>query len=227
MDSLWATLAPLALGGAVVPIQVIVTILLLRSTHGRGTAVAWVGGMTLVRVLQGVLFGLVLTSDGAAADGAGAGPGPVMSTLLLVLAVLFLVMAGRQFLVDIDPDAPPPKWMTATETMAPFKAFALGVGLMLIGVKFWVFTLSAVGAIEDASLSRGASVAIFIIFVALSESAQLAVLGVAFVAPHRAEALLTAASAWLAARNRVIVIVLGAVFGSWFLVKALRGFGIL
>lgn len=227
MDSLWATLAPLVIGSALVPIQIIVTIMLLRSTAGRRTAVAWVAGMTSVRLAQGILFGLVFSSDRALAEETGARPGPVLSTLLLVLAVLFLVMAVRQLLVDIDPDAPPPRWMAMTETMAPTKAFLIGTGLMLVGVKFWVFTLSAVGAIGAAELSRGASIVTFLVFVALTEIAHLVVLAVAFLAPGRAAARLEGASAWLSARNRTIVIVLGVVFGVWFLAKALRGFGIL
>ena len=227
MDSLWATLAPLVIGSALVPIQIIVTIMLLRSTAGRRTAVAWVAGMTSVRLAQGILFGLVFSSDRALAEETGARPGPVLSTLLLVLAVLFLVMAVRQLLVDIDPDAPPPRWMAMTETMAPAKAFLIGTGLMLVGVKFWVFTLSAVGAIGAAELSRGASIVTFLVFVALTEIVHLVVLAVAFLAPGRAAARLEGASAWLSARNRTIVIVLGVVFGVWFLAKALRGFGIL
>lgn len=227
MDSLWATLAPLVIGSALVPIQIIVTIMLLRSTAGRRTAVAWVAGMTSVRLAQGILFGLVFSSDRALAEETGARPGPVLSTLLLVLAVLFLVMAMRQLLVDIDPDAPPPRWMAMTETMAPAKAFLIGTGLMLVGVKFWVFTLSAVGAIGAAELSRGASIVTFLVFVALTEIVHLVVLAVAFLAPGRAAARLEGASAWLSARNRTIVIVLGVVFGVWFLAKALRGFGIL
>ena len=227
MDSLWATLAPLVIGSALVPIQIIVTIMLLRSTAGRRTAVAWVAGMTSVRLAQGILFGLVFSSDRALAEETGARPGPVLSTLLLVLAVLFLVMAARQLLVDIDPDAPPPRWMAMTETMAPAKAFLIGTGLMLVGVKFWVFTLSAVGAIGAAELSRGASIVTFLVFVALTEIVHLVVLAVAFLAPGRAAARLEGASAWLSARNRTIVIVLGVVFGVWFLAKALRGFGIL
>jgi hypothetical protein len=34
-------------------------------------------------------------------------------------------------------------------------------------------------------------------------------------------------SGWLERNNRVIVIVLGLVFGAWFLLKALQGLGVL
>ena len=53
MVDLWTTLLPLVIGSAVVPTQIVVTGVLLRSS--RGKAVAWIAGMAGLRVLQGVL----------------------------------------------------------------------------------------------------------------------------------------------------------------------------
>jgi Sap, sulfolipid-1-addressing protein len=226
MSNLWGTLAPLIIGSAVVPVQIIITILLLRSASGKKTAVAWVVGMTTVRVLQGVIFGLVLSSD----DVSSADPdatSPITGTLLLVVGVLFLVMALRQAMNEPDPDAPPPKWLTMTATMGPKKAFLLGAGVMLIGVKFWVFTLSALSAIGDADLGRSSAVLTFIAFVLLASSINIAVLAVSFIVPNKADALLTRASASLQKHNRIIMIVLGVVFGTWFVVKGLTGLGVI
>jgi hypothetical protein len=61
MFDLWSNLAPLILASAVLPLQTIVTLLLLRSSIR--SAYAWVAGMTMVRLLQGVLFGVVLTAS--------------------------------------------------------------------------------------------------------------------------------------------------------------------
>ena len=226
MAELWGTLAPLIVGSALVPIQIVVTILLLRSGSGRRTALAWVAGMTTVRLLQGLAFGLVFSAGSTGSNG-GDGPGVVVSSLLLVMAVVFYVTAARQLLADDDPDAPPPKWMTMTETMSPRRAFLIGAGLLVIGAKFWVFTLGAVGAISDAGLGRPAAIGVFLLFVLLAESVHVVVLALALLAPARSGRVLDAASTWLAANNRAIVIVLGAVFGTWFLVKALHGLGIL
>ena len=84
MLDLWTTLIPLILGSAILPVQVTVTILLLRSGGGRSAAVAWVSGMTAVRLVQGILFGLVLDAAGAEAVDDD-GPGLIASTLLLVI----------------------------------------------------------------------------------------------------------------------------------------------
>lgn len=106
------------------------------------------------------------------------------------------------------------------------KAFLLGFGVLLIGAKFWVFTLTAVSSIGDADLTRGEGVATFLVFVVLAESVHLAIVGAALVAPDRSAGLLDRASEWLRIHNRVIMIVLGFVFGTWFLIKALDGLGV-
>ncbi len=226
MTSLWGALAPLAIGSAVVPVQVVVTLLLLRGTGGPAAAAAWVGGMTALRLGQGVVFGLVLTgpANEPAADG---GPGPVVSGILLVLAVLLYALALRQLAADEDPDAPPPRWMTMTDGMGPGRAFAMGAGVLAIGPKFWVFTLAAVGVISDADLGRAAGITTFLLFVVLAGSVNLVLLGAALVAPDRSARQMERASDWLVAHNGQITIVLGLVFGTWFLVKALTGLGIL
>ena len=226
MSSLWGSLIPLIIGGALVPIQIIVTIMLLRSTAGKATTVAWVAGMTTVRLVQGLVFGLILGSASAAGSSA-AGPGAIVSGLLLVVAIVFLVGAARAILDEPDDDAPPPKWMAMIERATPSTAYLLGVGLLVIGAKFWVFTLGAIAAIGAAGLDQTAAIFTYLVFVVLSESIVLAIVGVAYVVPHRAEAMIDRLSGLLARYNRVIVIVLGLVFGTWFMIKALNGLGVL
>jgi hypothetical protein len=227
MSSLWSALVPLIIGSALVPIQIIITILLLRSAAGKRTAVAWVAGMTTVRLAQGIVFGLILSSSGSGADATGGDSSVIVASILLVVAVLLLVTGVRQLLTDVDLDAPPPKWLTATEVMGPGKAFGFGAGLLAIGAKFWIFTLGAIAAIGDADLGRTSSILTFLAFVALAEGVHVVVLTMAFVAPTRSDAALASASDWLTRRNRTIVIVISLVFGVWFLVKALDGLGVL
>jgi hypothetical protein len=221
---MWSTLAPLIIGSAVVPVQIVVTILLLRSTAGRGVAIAFASGMTVVRLAQGVLFGVILSSSDVEATSQGSSA--ITSTLLVVVAVLFLVMALRKLLADDDPDAPPPRWMQATASMTPGKAFLFGAGLLAIGAKFWVFTLSAIAAIGEADLGRAASIGSCLVFTVLAVGVQLVLIGVTVVAPARSDALIERASNWLTRHNRVLMIVIGLVFGVWFLVKGLDGLGV-
>jgi hypothetical protein len=205
--------------------QLVLTILLLRSDSGRFTAVAFVSGMTVVRIAQGLIFGLILNPDQTSVDSDGSGI--ITSSILLILAVLLFVTAVRAFLTGDDPDAPPPKWMKTIDGVGAGKAFLLGAGLILIGAKFWVFTIGAISVIEEAALGQPQATLVFLGFAVASISIILILLAIAYVLPSRSDALLDSMASWLARNNRYIVIVIGLVFGTWFMVKALNGLGIL
>src|SRR5215471_12304221 len=120
MFILWSDLAPLILASAALPLQTIVTLLLVRSSIR--SAYAWVAGMTVVRLLQGVLFGLVLGE----VEKEQKGPQYFLGALLLVLALMLYVKAFRAWMGAEDEDAPPPRWLTKAGSMSPFTAFAAG-----------------------------------------------------------------------------------------------------
>ena len=222
MDNLWAALLPLIVGSALVPVQLLITILLIANS--RLAALAWVAGATIVRLAQGALFGLVLGSGDVSTDDSG--PGLVTSTLLLVAGLFFLNTAVKHLIGDVDPDAPPPRWMSAVDGLSPARALMFGAGAMVVGVKFWVFTMSAIAVIGDADLGQPDAAVTFVVFAVLASSVQLVLIGVAYVAPRRADVVLSRVSGWLTAHNRELVIVIGFVFGTWFLVKALDGFSL-
>jgi hypothetical protein len=225
MSELWRNLVPLALASAVVPAPLVVTILLLRSSAR--TAAAWVAGMTVVRLAQGAAFALIFAEGDSAATDTSAGRSAILYGVLLVVSFLLFVTAAQKLFSGDDHDAPPPKWMAKIATMGAGRAFLFGAALLLANAKFWVFTLGAISAIEDARLGRGASVATFLAFVALVVAPQLVALGLAVVAPARARSLLNGVADWLQRNNRTIVVVVSLVFGTWFLLKALAGFGVI
>ena len=226
MSSLWGSLIPLILGSALVPIQVMITLLFLRSSSGKITAWAFVAGMTFVRLLQGGIFGLVL-SNAVKATAEQGGPGLVLSIVLLVLGVVFLTTAAKSATTGEDTDAPPPKWLTMTESMKPARAFLFGGALLLLAPKFWIFTLGAIGAIGAANLGQPSAGLMFLLFVVLAQSLSLAVLVYAAVAPRQSEHVLEAVATWLRQHNRVLMIIIGLVFGIWFCAKGLAGLGII
>jgi len=224
MAELLLALIPLGIGGALVPVQIIITLLLLQSASGRITAVAWLAGMTVVRLLQGVLFGLILGVGAASSEG----PGRASWLALLVVAIAFYVMAVRKWLKQPDDDAPPPAWVERVGSVTPSRAFLLGAGLLVLSVKQWVFTLAAIAAIaEEESLGQTGSIAAYLLFVVLAQSVNLAAVTVAYAMPERAGAVFGRLSDALARYDRPILIVVGLVFGTWFLLNSLRGLGIL
>jgi threonine/homoserine/homoserine lactone efflux protein len=222
MTDLWTTLIPLAIATAVLPIQVAITILMLRSAGGRARAGGWIAGMTLVRLAQYAVFGLILER---AMDDAATGTSPAEGALLLVVAVLLLVSAGRKIANQPDEDAPPPRWLTMVDGVTASRAFLMGAGLVALSPKLWAFTLGAIGAVRDAELDLAAGWVVFIIWLIAAESLHLIALFAALVAPARADVLLARAGGALERRSRELMIGVGLVFGIWFLLKALAAFG--
>ncbi len=221
-----AALIPLAVASALVPVQVVITVLLLRSPRGPLPATAWVAGTATVRIIQGIVVGWLLGS-GEAVPEDGTGPGVVASVLLLVVAVLLYAGALKQLMGGPDDDAPPPRWMAAFEGVAPARAYLLGCGIQLASVKLWVFTLGAIGVIEASASGVPAMAAWYLAFVTAALAPSLVLLAFAWLRPERAAGLLVRVSDALTRFNRAIVITLGLVFGTWFLLKSLGGLGIL
>lgn len=224
MSDLWSSLIPLVLASAILPLQIAVTVLLAGASAGPAAAMAWVAGMLVVRLGQGVLFGLVLGQAAAAEDPAG--PRLITSTLLLVVGVVLLVSAVRAWLQEPEDDTPSPRWMAVLASATPGRAFLAGAGVVAVSVKLWVFTLGAIGAIAEADLAPTSAAVVYLAFTAAALSIHLSIVGVAIAWPSRAAALLGGIRDALERNARPLKIGLGIVFGTWFLLKALDGLGV-
>jgi hypothetical protein len=221
MPPVLASLLPLIIGSALVPVQIIMVILLLTSEkQGPLKAIAFVVGMTLVRLAQGLLFGLIFV--GGSTD-VSEGSGWIKSTLLAVLGILLLINAYKSFRKEPDPDAPPPKWLAMIEKASPLVALAMGAGLILLSAKLWVFTLGAISAIGAAQLGQPSSTIAFLLFVLLAESLLIIPILIRLLFPAKASALLGSFGDWLEAHNSQIVMVVSLVFGALFLYQGLTG----
>jgi len=224
---MWASLVPLIIGSAILPMQIIVTLLLLRSPSGLRSAAAFVTGMTATRLLQGVVLGLLIVPAQAQQDDLESGAGPMVTSTLLVIGILLLATALRQAITGQDLDAPPPRWVGMASSMKPSTAFGLGMAVVAIGAKWWVFTIGAVAAIVDADLGRPTRALTYLLFVVLAEAPVLVFVVGSALAPQRSRPLLDVVSRWLDRHNHVIVIVACLLFGVWFVVKALVDLGVL
>jgi hypothetical protein len=214
---LWSSLAPLAAVSAALPLQAIVTLGLVRTSMR--SAAAWVAGMTVVRLIQGVVFGVVLAESEA--NSAADAPQVFFGTVLLVLAILLYVKALRTAVGAEDEDAPPPQWLTKVSSMSPPTAFAAGAGFITISAKFLVFTLGAIGAIGEAHLGARLSVLVYLLFVALVQVAPFTILALAASPSPRSAESLVQFNNWLRRNNRAITILFALIFGTWILLKAL------
>lgn len=226
MIEMWSSLVPLILGCALEPFELVITIMLLGTPSRVRAASAWVGGHVATRMSQGLVFGTILHWGSRRAESNHAHHW-ILSTILLFVALLFLVTAARRFVTEDNPDAPPSKWMTTLTSATPSKAFLIGTGVMAVSVKAWVFTLAAIGVIGNAGIGRAANIFCYIAFVFLAASGNLLIIGLAGFFPQRSRSLLEPALTWLQKHERSIVVAASLVFGIWFGIKALRDFGIL
>ena len=221
VGSVIVSLLPLIIGAAVVPLWIIMVLFLLRGEGGLGKAIGFAAGITAVRLVQGVLFGYIFN---AAAESSGeSGGNLIVSTLLLVIGILMLITAYKQWRKEDDPDAPPPKWMAMISGLSVAKAFGLGALLVAIAAKQWVFTLSAIGIIAEAPLSQAENVIAFLIYALAAASFVLAPTIVHAVAPKQSAKTLAAAQEWLAQHNRQIVIAVSLIFGMYFVFRSVAG----
>lgn len=220
MGDVVVNLLPLVVAAVVVPLYTVAVLLLLQSENGLLKASAFVTGGVAVRLAQGILFGLVIGT----ACKANPEPGPrfIVSTLL-ILGILLLVAAWKQWQKQADPDAPTPQWMNALAGLTPLKAVGAGALFPIIAIKQWVFTLSAIGVIGEYGPGGMADAAAYVVFVLATQTGVLIPILAFALSPARAAKPLQAAQAWLERNNRAIVMVMSLVLGAWFLFKGVAG----
>lgn len=225
MGSLWLDLLPLILASALVPSQATLGMMFLQ--RGRGgllSATTFTSGIMVVRLLQGLVFGLI-TPNGPTADTSLSAT--AFASILLVLGVVLLATAISTALANTDPDAPPPKWLLVAESVSPARAFLLGVGLLLISPKFWVVTLGAITAIGNANLRPWITVFTYLAFVILCSAVLITLILIRILGSKGSRHALKGGAVWLEQHNRLVVVIVSAVFGTWFLTKGLAGLGLI
>lgn len=224
MGAVIVSLLPFIIGGALVPVQIIVVILLLTGEkRGPLKAIAFVLGMTLARLAQGILFQLVITGGSGDPADAGLNLSAIKSTLLLVLGLLLLITAYKKWVKEPDPDAPPPKWLTMLDDLTPLRALFFGAGFILIAAKLWVFTLGALSVIDEAQLGQRETLIAFLGYILLAQSLLIIPILIRLILPGRASRWLESFGGWLEKHNDRIVMVVSLVFGLLFLYQGLTG----
>lgn len=221
MSDVLLDLLPLILGATLAPIYPIIVLLLLQSERGLSKTIAFVGGAVATRLVQGAIFGLVFAPAVNAESGAGlALIGPTLLTLVGVLLLVMGVKKWRKSGDDEDGDEPP-KWMSALTEMSVIKAAGAGALLILLAVKQWVFTLSAITVIEEAQPGVAMGVGLYLLFTLATQLLVLPPILAFVVAPQKSAAPLRAAQGWLQRHNRVIVVTVSLVFGLFFLYRGI------
>lgn len=212
-----ANLLPVVFVASVLPLEIVMTLLLLSGERGLIKAMAFAAGAMGVRTIQSILFGCVFVIAGEA--GGEYASHPIASILLLMAGIIMLINVVRTWRKKGDPDAPPPKWMTSLSAASALTTFGIGGLSMVISIKQWIFTLSAIAVINEVQLSRLGRILMYLFFVVAAYSLVLAPIITSVFAPMQAAKLLEITQVWLGRHNRRITMVASLILGVWFMWK--------
>ncbi|HET9292556.1 MAG TPA: GAP family protein, partial [Actinomycetes bacterium] len=202
----------LAAGVAVSPLPIVAMILVLATPRGRVNGIVfglgWVLGLA-------VLGAVVLALAGPADASDGGEPAAWTGWLKLLLGVLALLLAVRQWRGRPAPGSEPqmPKWMASIDRLKPGGAVGLGALLSAVNPKNGGLTIAAAATIAGTGLAGGEQAVVLAVFVLIGSAGVLAPLIVYLVAGEGAARTLDSWKAWAATHNAAVMAVLFLVFG--------------
>jgi hypothetical protein len=213
---------PLAVGVALSPIPIIAVILMLVSSRTRVNGPVFILGWLLG---LGIVGGIVLVLAGPAGASSGGQPATWVSVLKLVLGILALLIAARQWRARPhgEEEPPAPKWMGAIEAFTPGKALGLGALLSGGNPKNTLLAVSAAATIAATSLSGGQQFVAYAIFAIIGTIGVLIPVVIYFAMGKRAASLLDRLKQWMAHNNAVIMFVLMLVIGAKLIGDGISG----
>jgi hypothetical protein len=185
---------------------------------GPAFLIGWVLGLA-------VIGGIVLLVADPADVSDDSGPSTVSSVIKLVLGLLLLVVALREWRgrPKAGEAAELPTWMQAVDTFTPVKAFGIAAFLSGLNPKNLALTVAAGVSIAQLNLSSSDEIGALVVFIILASlSVAVPVLWYLF-AEEKARATLTGWRTWLTGHNAVVMAVLLLVIGVSLIGKGISG----
>jgi threonine/homoserine/homoserine lactone efflux protein len=214
---------PLALGIAISPIPIIAAILMLLSPKAKGTSVGflvgWILGIVVAVVVFTLLASIIPEQDPDASK-------PVSGTIKLVLGVLLLFLAARQWRSrpKAGEEPPLPKWMAAIDDMTAGRGFGLGFILSAVNPKNLIMAVGAGVIIGTGGLTVGEDALVILLFTVIAASTVAVPVIAYLVASARMAAPLESLRAWLVHNNATVMAVLLLVIGVVVIGKGIGSF---
>jgi threonine/homoserine/homoserine lactone efflux protein len=199
---------PIAVGVLVSPMPIVAVVLMLVSRRARSNGFAFlVGWMLGIAVLGGVV---VLLVGSGTSDDADAGPATWASVVKLVLGLLLLLLAVKQWSGRPRDGATPPTpgWMSAIDSFTAVKAFGLAVGLGAVNPKNLLLVVAGATTIAQATSSTGERLGAMLVFVVIASIGVAAPLVVYLSMGARAARILDELRTWMTDNNATIMAVL-------------------
>ncbi|MFF5076564.1 GAP family protein [Actinoplanes sp. NPDC000266] len=211
---------PTAVGVALSPVPIIAVILMLTTprakVNGPSFVLGWLLGLGLVGALVLVLAG----PSASAGDGE---PAAWVGWLKLVLGLLLLAVAVRQFRgrPRHGEAGSMPKWMDAIDEFGAGKSLGLAALLSGANPKNLLLAVAGAAAIAQTGIPGGQQAVAYTIFAIVGSLGVAAPVGIYLVMGKRSADLLARLKEWLGLHNAVIMSVLCLLIGVKLLGDAL------
>ncbi|MGH2539710.1 MAG: GAP family protein [Actinomycetota bacterium] len=203
---------PMAVGVAISPVPIIAVILMLFTDRARRDSLAfllgWIVAMALALV---VLIALASTRE----LGAGGDPTDTVSWIKLILGVLLILLAVKEWRRRPAPgtEATMPAWMERIDSMKPVAALGLALVLSLVNPKNLLLIAGGAIAIAQSDLSSSETAVAILTFTVIGAiGVATPTLGYLFKGSD-VQPTLDRAKAWLAANNTAVMAVIVLVIG--------------
>jgi hypothetical protein len=198
---------PLAVGIALSPIPIIAVVLMLTSHRAKVNGPAFVAGWLLG---LGIVGAIVLSLAGPAGASKSGSPATWVSWIKIVLGVLLLLVAARQFRSRPHGDEQPqmPKWMSTIDKTTPVAAVGLAAVMSGANPKNLLLAVAGAAAIAGTGISGGEQAIAYLIFVLIATLGVGIPVGIYFAMGTRSQTLLAGLKDWMSAHNAVIMSVL-------------------
>ena len=216
--NLFMQLLPLIIGTAVVPSLIILVILFLQSDRGLLKASAFVGGMVSWRFfilaisvyyayLLEMLFGFKI-------------PERLHFALLSLLGIILLTIGAYILTKKRHMSGTSPSLLKVIDRANPPIAFALGVVLMAVGLKHYIFMIGAMQDLEKSGILGAKWTMAMILFIVAAELLVLLPILIYLLMPGRSEAILGSFKNLLEKHSSMITTIFCFVAGIFFLWRA-------
>jgi threonine/homoserine/homoserine lactone efflux protein len=200
-------------GVALSPVPIIAVVLMLATPKGRVNGPAFLGGWIVGIAVLGTV--VLLVASGASASKQGS-PASWVSILKIVLGVLLLLLAARQWRGRPRGRGEPqlPSWMKAVDRFTAVRSLAMGVALSAINPKNLLLVVGAAAAIAQTgadTVSQAVALAVFILIATLGVAAPVAIY---LLMGDRAGRILAGLRDWMARENATIIAVICLIIGA-------------
>ncbi|MFI0484140.1 GAP family protein [Actinomadura sp. 9N215] len=223
MGEVIGQLLPLAVGVAISPIPIIAVILMLLAprarTTGPGFLAGWAAGIVIATTV------LVLIANAIGMNGSAGEPKTPVSWIELLLGVLLLTLAARQWTSrqGDHADAGTPAWMRAVDELTPARAASFGLLLSAVNPKNLIMCVAAGIAISQGDMSVGGEVVAVAVFTVIAACTVAVPVAVYAADAERVRGPLDALKAWLERNSTTVMFMLLLVIGVVLLGKGIGG----